>query len=80
MPESSLCPQCGRLLRADAPEGLCPECLLIEAMQSVSDGGQEQEGTGSDGVAPAEPPVKPVPRLEDFRLSHHGKFRGSIVS
>ena len=28
MPEAHLCPHCGTETPADAPEGLCPECLL----------------------------------------------------
>src|SRR5437868_2882247 len=32
MPETRRCPRCGTELRPDAPEGLCPACLLQGAM------------------------------------------------
>ncbi len=34
MAEVSNCPQCGGEMAADAPEGLCPECLLKAGMES----------------------------------------------
>ena len=73
MPESSLCPQCGLTLRADAPEGLCPECLILEAMQTVSDCGFQQESHGGGSAPTSEPPAKLRARLESFVLSHQSK-------
>ena len=37
MPETLRCPECGSGLPADAPEGLCPECLLKAAIQGESE-------------------------------------------
>src|SRR3979411_3170584 len=34
MPEARKCPRCRATLRADAPHGLCPGCLLHQAMAS----------------------------------------------
>ena len=60
MPVSGICPQCGLRLRSDAPEGLCPECLLIEAMQTFGGNGCEQEPRGGEipesGSLAKEPP------------------------
>ena len=35
MPETRTCPRCKATLRADAPHGLCPACLLKQAMASA---------------------------------------------
>ena len=43
MPAARRCPQCGAAVRPDAPEGLCPECLLKEAMKGESDRAGKQE-------------------------------------
>jgi tRNA A-37 threonylcarbamoyl transferase component Bud32 len=32
MPEARLCPQCGANLPVDAPQGLCPQCLMMAAL------------------------------------------------
>jgi serine/threonine protein kinase len=34
MVEAERCPQCGEELAADAPEGLCPECLLVQGISA----------------------------------------------
>lgn len=36
MADSNCCHACGRLLPADAPQGLCPRCLLQQGMAIVS--------------------------------------------
>ncbi len=41
MTETRRCPQCGTAVRPDIPEGLCPECLLKQAIKSESGFGQE---------------------------------------
>jgi serine/threonine protein kinase len=43
------CPQCGTEVRPDAPEGLCPQCLLKEAMKSESD---LEKNTGATAAYP----------------------------
>jgi Zn finger protein HypA/HybF involved in hydrogenase expression len=40
MPETRRCPQCQAELPPDAPEGLCPECLLKEAGLSQAASGR----------------------------------------
>ena len=38
MAETRLCPQCGAELPTEAPEGLCPKCLLTAGLDdSVTD-------------------------------------------
>src|SRR5262249_32265233 len=53
------CPQCGAEVRPDAPEGLCPECLLKEAMKGASDVGQ------NSGVPTTDPPSSQPPSLQE---------------
>jgi tRNA A-37 threonylcarbamoyl transferase component Bud32 len=36
MTETRLCPQCGSRMPADAPEGLCPKCLLAERTSTAA--------------------------------------------
>ena len=49
MAEERRCGQCGKGLPADAPGGLCPECLLNMGLQSQS---QEPPDQGAEGVLP----------------------------
>jgi serine/threonine protein kinase len=76
MPETRRCPQCGTAVRPDAPEGLCPECLLKEAIKGGSDLGQEPDATGtySPGSVPPslEELVKQFPQLEILELLGQG--------
>jgi tRNA A-37 threonylcarbamoyl transferase component Bud32 len=43
MTETRLCPQCGSRMPADAPEGLCPKCLLMEQTSTAA---TEPPGSG----------------------------------
>ncbi len=36
------CPVCGTTLQSDAPDGLCPGCLLKQGLQIISTGGEVQ--------------------------------------
>src|SRR5437588_5746630 len=57
MSELRHCPRCRGIVSADAPEGLCPECLLLQAMQAPAAGmGQE-----APGRSPAPVFVPPTP-------------------
>ncbi len=49
MAEERRCGQCGEELPADAPSGLCPECLLRVGLQSQS---REPCSPGAEGVSP----------------------------
>jgi uncharacterized protein (TIGR03067 family) len=70
------CPQCGAEVRPDAPEGLCPECLLKEAMKGEPELGQEHEFT-ADHLPDLDPPslqelAQQFPQLEVVELLGHG--------
>ena len=76
MPETRRCPQCGTEVQPDAPEGLCPLCLLREAMKGESEWGKEAEGTttGVPGSIPPRPEelARQFPHLEILELLGQG--------
>src|SRR5580698_5266159 len=72
METSRFCPQCGQPLAPDAPEGLCPQCLLNAAA------GPPPSGAGDglpddliDIAAPAEV-AKKLPQFEILELLGRG--------
>jgi serine/threonine protein kinase len=55
METKPICKECGALLAADAPEGLCPKCLLHVAMGSQAGpqpAGATDAGAGGPGALP----------------------------
>jgi serine/threonine protein kinase len=54
MTEVRFCPQCQTEVGADAPEGLCPECLLRQALE-----GPEKEAEGTTGAWSPSPGFAP---------------------
>ena len=52
MSETRRCPHCGKDLAPDAPEGLCPVCLLQQAMPTQSLAAPPDPGRQSFGVPP----------------------------
>ena len=59
-PREPRCPRCGEPLPEDAPEGMCPACLVVQAMGELGLGSGAEEG-------PAE--VEPAVRyFGDYRL------------
>ena len=76
MPETRHCPSCQAELPPDAPEGLCPECLLKEAMRSGSEPGHEHGVTTTYGPGPVAPPPEELarhfPQLEVLGLLGQG--------
>ncbi len=48
MNTNRLCPECGSPLSADAPEGLCPECLLKAGLGSVPEPAGTMQITDAD--------------------------------
>ncbi len=76
MPAARLCPQCGTTVRPDAPEGLCPQCLLKEAMIGGSELG-EGPGTTTAYSPGSNPPsveelARQFPQLEIIELLGQG--------
>jgi len=64
MTDTRRCPQCGAELAADAPEGLCPQCLLMHGIetQPPSDS-QAAAGSGSaSGQSYSGPFTAPTPQ------------------
>jgi serine/threonine protein kinase len=76
MVEVSRCPGCNGELSADAPEGLCPQCLLRQALVRPDTGPYGREAGRSP--APAFVPPSPAelaphfPQLEILRLLGQG--------
>ncbi|MEX2140088.1 MAG: serine/threonine-protein kinase [Pirellulales bacterium] len=53
MAETNLCPKCGAPLPADAPAGLCPQCLLKQGLNAGDSGaGEPTTGYGECFAAP----------------------------
>jgi serine/threonine protein kinase len=81
MAEHSTCPRCGALLAADAPQGLCPACLLREAMTAPPPSGgsgspqtpRGSSGSGGRFEAPSPAELAPhFPQLEILELLGQG--------
>src|SRR6266404_5691741 len=49
-PESKLCPKCGEPIPAEAPQGLCPKCLLAQASIPTE--------AGKDALSRPAPPAR----------------------
>src|SRR5437764_11372902 len=69
-----ICPQCRNELPADAPEGLCPRCLLQGAFTGAPDAEREQPTTsGETFTAPSLAELGPLfPHLEIIELLGQG--------
>jgi len=66
MTEAKTCPQCGKILPADAPAGVCPKCLLAAGLDRVGDERIEQtEGSSS---ADQTAPITTVRYFGDYEL------------
>jgi predicted Ser/Thr protein kinase len=66
MPEALRCAGCGSELAADAPEGLCPACLLKQAMQGGSPSSAGPSTTAPRSPGPAFEPPRPEDLAPDF--------------
>ncbi|HBI43563.1 MAG TPA: serine/threonine protein kinase [Planctomycetales bacterium] len=73
---AAACPECGAALSADAPEGLCPRCLLQHALNTPSPtptGGPSPAGGHGAFVAPEPADLAPhFPQLEILALLGQG--------
>ena len=65
MAEEKFCPQCGGQLAADAPQGLCPQCLMKLGLPTGADadktGSSEPASDVPTGVTPPSAFVPPEP-------------------
>jgi len=58
------CERCGAPLAADAPEGLCPRCLMALNLAAQTEAPGAEAGPGGTQVVP--PPPEPAPPLEEI--------------
>src|SRR5215510_5021262 len=76
------CPDCGATLPADAPRGLCPNCLMGAALSSTSPPAHEATGTfepaGSGVLDTIAQSIGPVPRVL-LRDTAPGETPGPVV-
>src|SRR3954471_5334622 len=57
------CPRCGAELRADAPQGLCPRCLLAAAVELA-----RTVGAGLEAASALSGTVAPPPEIPRYRI------------
>jgi tRNA A-37 threonylcarbamoyl transferase component Bud32 len=74
---TAFCPECGTALPADAPEGLCPQCLLKGVISRAHEASQSAPPAGTTPYAgPAAPTVEELttlfPQLEILGLIGQG--------
>jgi predicted Ser/Thr protein kinase len=74
MAEPHSCPRCKAQVSADAPHGLCPQCLLEQALAGPSDPAQEQAPTPSASFVAPQPAELGghFPQLEMLELVGQG--------
>src|SRR5712692_676376 len=77
MTGTKLCPQCGARMPADAPEGLCPKCLLLQETTSAATAppreGDDPSGYQGHFTAPTPKELAPLfPQLEILALLGQG--------
>ena len=77
MAEKTNCPECGADLPANAPKGLCPQCLMKAGMQISTEGegpGATEGGTPPSGFVPPKPGelAEKFPQLEIIELLGQG--------
>src|SRR5437867_2085793 len=88
MPETRRCPQCGAELPPDAPDGVCPRCILEPGFDSMpashtspprqqaiqSNAGPQAEAPGSEAGAPAAQPDSPAAPAPTTPFTPSGRF------
>jgi tRNA A-37 threonylcarbamoyl transferase component Bud32 len=67
MTAARVCPQCGKSLSSDAPQGLCPECLLKAALP-----GQSALESSATGLYPS--PATAIAPEAGVRLKYFGDY------
>ena len=74
MPEPRPCPGCGVRLPADAPQGLCPECLVRGGMKDESNAAARETVLITAGAVLAESKTQPPPTALPVS-QHRGGYR-----
>jgi tRNA A-37 threonylcarbamoyl transferase component Bud32 len=74
MSEEKRCAQCGAVLAADAPQGLCPACLLKRGFASSTGGGESNSQSARTEYVPPPPAelARYFPELEILELIGRG--------
>ena len=73
MNQENRCPQCGAELAADAPQGLCPACLLKRGLESQTTGAAPTGPDTATGAPPTPAELAPLfPDLEILELVGRG--------
>lgn len=68
-PEARPCPKCGETIPADAPQGLCPKCLLKQAALPTETG----KGSSTKSIPPTQEELAAAfPQLEILELIGQG--------
>jgi serine/threonine protein kinase len=70
MSQPKACPKCGGAIPAEAPQGLCPKCLLLQASLGTEAG----QGASAKAAAPPSPEelAAAFPELEILELAGQG--------
>ena len=63
-PNAPKCPRCGTSVTPDAPEGLCPRCLMQLSLSAPTEA--PAGGAGQGGSGAAAPEAKPPPLVGDI--------------
>ena len=68
------CPQCGTSLAPDAPQGLCPACLLKRGLETQGGAGEAGAASPTPGYVPPTPAelARYLPELEILELIGRG--------
>jgi len=72
---TTFCPECKKPIPANAPAGLCPDCLLVQGIAGASDGAAFALTTPQSGrvaVPAAAAVAKYFPQLDMLELLGHG--------
>ena len=73
------CPRCGATATADAPDGLCPRCLIALSLATQTEvTGDEVGANGTKVVKPSPPPAPPLEEIA--RLFPHLEILGLLGS
>ena len=72
MDEQRTCPECGRPLPPDTPQGLCPACLLKRGLESNTLGATAGEGASRWTPPPVEELAGSFPELDILELIGRG--------
>lgn len=67
--ESETCPKCGAVIPENAPQGLCPKCLMGEAATSTESG---VAGSQKLDIPPLEAIIAAFPELENIEMIGRG--------